>query len=351
MKDKNYNILRGQLLAFIEEKNLKPGDQLPKLRDLIKQYGFSYATVLRTLIEMENEGIISRQQGRGIYLREIRKEQTRKQVGLIIPDHYSSQKIFLSILTGVKAVLQKADMNLLISISNMSHEKEKETIESLLSLKVEGLIIYPEDNYYKDYSHIKELKEKRIPFVLIDRYIPELDTDFVVVNNRDVMFRICSYLKYVRGCEKAYFIPNNESTNEISSSIEKIQGFREAVKTIYGNNEDPILNLDDFLERIDTIQDRKIGICLNHDALINSIHSRLSEINKSLPANLVIFGYNNNFETPRFPTVEQFNDLVGQKAAELLMDRIQNIDKETVNIKIEPKLILPDDSGIYKLER
>lgn len=350
MKDKNYNILRRRLLEYIETHNLKPGDQLPKLRDIIKEYGFSYATVLRTLIEMENDGIISRQQGRGIYLKEAAKVQKRKQAGLIIPDHYSSQKIFLNILSGVKSVLQKADVNLLIAISNMSHEEEKHTISNLISAGVDGLIIYMEDNYYNDYSHIVELKNRKYPFVLIDRCIPELDTDYVVMNNRDVMFRICSYLKYVRGCEKAYFIPDNESTDKISSTVEKIKGFRDAVKTIYGSSDDPVLPLDDFIKCIPEYGSTRTGICLNHDGLINNVYSGLPADRKELPDNIVVFGYNNSFETPRFPTVEQFNDLAGQKAAEILLAKIEDPERETVKIRIEPKLLLPDKSGNYSFE-
>ena len=58
-------------------------------------------------------------------------------------------------------VLEKANISLLVSISNMSHEKEKETINRLIASRVNGIIIFLEDNYMSDYSHILELKERK----------------------------------------------------------------------------------------------------------------------------------------------------------------------------------------------
>src|SRR5207302_7667429 len=46
-----------------------------------------------------------------------------------------------------------------------------------------GLIIFPISNMAHD-SAIAQLAEDRFPFVLVDRYIPSLDCDYVVSDNR-----------------------------------------------------------------------------------------------------------------------------------------------------------------------
>jgi DNA-binding LacI/PurR family transcriptional regulator len=255
-------------------------------------------------------------------------------------------------LNGVRIALEKAKIGLLISISNMSHEKEKETIEKLISKTIDGIIIFLEDNYRKDYSHIAELKARNFPFVLIDRYIPELETDYVVVNNADTMIRICSYLKYNQKCDKIVFVPEFQNPNTISSSIEKIEGFRNAIKTLYGNDDGTILKLDELVANLDSLSAtyKNVGISLNHDTMITEFFQMLMEENKTLPVNCHIFGYNNSFETPMYPTVEQFNGQVGMKAAEVLIDKMNDPAKCVVQIKIEPKLVLPDGDGGFYME-
>ena len=349
---KKYEVLREKLLNYIKDNNLRPTDKLPTIREIIKDFNFSYTTVNRTLIELENEGWISKQQGKGLFVKRIETKSDTKQVALIIPNQASRYKIFMDILTGVRNALEKANIGLLVSISNMSHQKEKEIIEMLISKHIDGIIIYMEDNYRQDYSHIKELKERNYPFVLIDRYIPELETDYVVINNKDAMFRVCSYLKYNKNCDKIILVPDSGSTNDISSTREKLHGYMEAMRVLYNDNAETVLTVDDLIANIDTICKtyRTIGICLNHDTMIPEMEARIREVGKELPGNCHLFGYNNSYEVPVYPTVEQFNDLVGLKAAEILIEKMKNPNSEIVQIKIEPKLILPDGNGNFFME-
>ncbi len=349
---KKYEILTDQLIDLIKKNNLKQNDKLPTVREIINKWNFSYATVHRTLMEMENRGLITRRQGKGMYVDRLETKSSDKQVALIIPSHFSGFKIFIDTLAGIRTALEKEKISLLISISNMSHENEKDTIERLISKRVDGMIIFLEDHYRQDYSHISRLKEILFPFVLIDRFIPELDTDYVVVNNTIAMHRICAYLKYNRYCDKIIFVPDNDAPENISSSEEKLAGFRGALKVLYGQEDGMVLSLDDLVLKINEISStyKNIGICMNHDGLINELLERLQPQNMTLPRNCHLFGYNNSFETPLYPTVEQFNEKVGMKAAEILIDKMGNPGRETVQVKIEPKLILPDPNGNFFME-
>ncbi|HEX2961505.1 MAG TPA: LacI family DNA-binding transcriptional regulator [Ignavibacteriales bacterium] len=349
---KKYEALREELLEFIQKNGLKQNDQLPKVRDIIQNIGYSYATVNRTLIEMEKEGLITKRQGKGLYVNRIYPKQKNKQVALIIPKDFSIHRIFLDILSGVRKALEKEHIGLLVSISNMSHEKEKETVENLMSHNVDGMIIFLEDHYRDDFSHIVELKNNKFPFVLIDRFIENLDTDYVIINNRDAMFRVCSYLKYNRHCDKIIFVPANDTSVLVSSSDEKLMGYKEALHVLYGNDQGIILPLEEFIENLNAISSshKNIGVCLNHDTMIPDMHKRLQELNLKIPPNCHIFGYNNSYDQPYYPTVEQFNDLAGMKAAEILIEKMKNPDAPSVRVRLEPKLILPDQKGGYYME-
>ncbi len=350
---KKYEALGDEIIAYIKRHNLKRHDQLPTVRELIGKFNYSYATVHRTLIELENEGIITKRQGKGLYVNRVpSKAMNNKNVALIIPKDFSAHRIMLDILAGVRAALEKAHISLLVSISNMSHEKEKETVDKLLANHVDGMIIFLEDHYKEDYSHIVALKEKNYPFVLIDRYIPELATDYVVINNIAAMARVCSYLKYNRSCDEILFIPSNDSSVAASSSDDKLLGFKQAIQILYGKEKVTVLMLEEFVAKIDTLSScyPNFGVCLNHDTMIPDMHKKLAEAGKVIPKNCHIFGYNNSYEKPLYPTVEQFNDEVGRKAAEILIEKLKNPTRPLTQIQQVAKLILPNGNGEYSME-
>ncbi|MBI9071114.1 MAG: LacI family DNA-binding transcriptional regulator [Melioribacteraceae bacterium] len=350
---KKYEILRNELLSYINKHGLKTNDRLPTIKEIIKDSNFSYATVNRTLIEMENEGIISKHQGKGLYVNRVKASNILRQVSLIIPAHFSDHKIFMNILSGVRRTLESANIGLLVSISNMSHQKEKETIEMLISKSIDGIILFMEDGYLYDYSHIKELKSKNFPFVLVDRFIPELETDFVVVNNHSAMIRIYSYLKYNKGCNKIYFVKSDESPDNISSTQDKFEGIKDANKLLFGEDINRIISLEELVSNLEKISasDEKVGISFNHDAMITKFLQNLEEQNLVLPENLHLFGYNNSGRL-EYPTVEQFNEKVGEKAAELLINKLNSAEiLESSQIKIEPKLIIPEETGNLVMEK
>ncbi len=345
---KKYLLLKNEIISYIKKNNLKKNDKLPTVQELIKNYTFSYATVNRTLIELEKEGVIYKHQGKGLYVNIIEEDKS-KYVGLIIPSPVSDYKIFMNILNGIKSVLEKSNINLLISISNMSHQQESENISQMVEKKIDGLIIYLEDYYRKHFDHIARLKERNYPFVLIDRYIPELDTDYVIVNNKNAMLEICSYLKYKKNCSKIFFIPDHNSSTEISASEEKISGYKEAVSILYGKDISSVMWIDELIVRLSEFSSEysNFGISFNHDGLVLEFLRRIREANILLPANCHLFGYNNSHEPFQFPTVEQFNDQMGMKAAEIIIEKITNPHKPPSKIKIDPKLIILNNQNEF----
>lgn len=350
---KKYVALRQELIDYIKKNKLGPNDQLPTVRDILNNSDYSYATLNRTLLEMEREGLIIKRQGKGLFVNQLlTDEQPNKQISLIIPKDFSAHRIFLDILAGVRTAAERLNLGLLVSISNMSHEKEKETIEKLVFRRIDGMIIFLEDNYRNDYSHIVGLQQRKFPFVLIDRFIPDLDTDYVVINNWDAMHRVCSYLRYKRSCDKIIFIPSNDSSIAASSSDEKVLGYKNAIKVLLGDESSQVIMLDDFVRQVDELcrVHKNLGVCLNHDTMIPDMHNKFKDAGKSIPANCHIFGYNNSYDPPFYPTVEQFNDQVGMKAAEILVEKIKDPSRPPVKVRINPKLVLPDENGKYRLE-
>jgi GntR family transcriptional regulator len=63
-----YEWVKNDLLARIGSGDLKTGDMLPSEEDLCRAYGVSRITVKRALVELVNEGLITRRQGKGTFV-------------------------------------------------------------------------------------------------------------------------------------------------------------------------------------------------------------------------------------------------------------------------------------------
>ena len=65
-----------QVLAYLSTGSLKPGEQLPTVRQLASELRVNFNTIARAYRMLDEAGLISTQQGRGTYI--VEKPETEK---------------------------------------------------------------------------------------------------------------------------------------------------------------------------------------------------------------------------------------------------------------------------------
>jgi len=94
-----YTQIVNQVHAQIAAGNLKPGDQLPTVRALAEDLRVNFNTVARAYRLLDEERIISTQQGRGTYITEIPppkvSERLRKEMLETLAEKYISEAMRL----------------------------------------------------------------------------------------------------------------------------------------------------------------------------------------------------------------------------------------------------------------
>ncbi len=63
-----YVQIEEQVRAMVAAGQLRPGDQLPTIRQLAVDLGVNYNTVARAYLELERAGVITTQRGRGTFV-------------------------------------------------------------------------------------------------------------------------------------------------------------------------------------------------------------------------------------------------------------------------------------------
>lgn len=94
-----YTQIVNQVQAQVVNGSLKPGDQLPTVRALAEELRVNFNTVARAYRLLDEERIISTQQGRGTYITEIPppkvSERLRKEMLEALAEKYISEAMRL----------------------------------------------------------------------------------------------------------------------------------------------------------------------------------------------------------------------------------------------------------------
>lgn len=117
------------------------------------------------------------------------KLQRTNTIGLIVADIANPFASGLARIIEDEA--QKHNCTLIIGSSDENAQKSQRLIDTFVNRQVDGLIIAPVENTE---SQIQQLITGRVPFVLLDRYFPGVNTDNVSLKNYEASFDAIQHL-------------------------------------------------------------------------------------------------------------------------------------------------------------
>lgn len=112
-------------------------------------------------------------------------------IGILVP-HITSN-FFASAIDGIQKIVSDNGYYTIICQSNENYHDELDQIKSLLSCKVEGVILSISSDT-KDFEHLETLQAYDVPFVLFDRIAPGFDTPTVEANDFTGGFQAVEHL-------------------------------------------------------------------------------------------------------------------------------------------------------------
>lgn len=116
-------------------------------------------------------------------------EPKTKVIGLILADILNPFSSGLARIIADEA--EKLGYLLVYGSSDESCEKEKKLVDAFLEKRVNGLIIMPCE---KSRTQVLELADRRVPFVLLDRYFPDIAVNHVAVDNFQASYLAVNHL-------------------------------------------------------------------------------------------------------------------------------------------------------------
>lgn len=228
-------LLYKKVFEDLEEKIINNiyaiNSKLPSDQELSKIYNVSTITIKRALLELKEQGYISRKPKQGTIVTSDKKQvsNTKLQsldlplIGCIMTnfDDTFGTHILTSILE-----TSESKAHIIVKKSYGEEKKEEKLIQEFISMDVDGIILLPSSSKYLSPT-ILELASQKFPLLVIDRTLEGLPISSITTNNVESAEILTSYL-FELGHKNIGLLT---SSNIVSSVEERIQGYIKAHAT------------------------------------------------------------------------------------------------------------------------
>ncbi|MDO1501598.1 LacI family DNA-binding transcriptional regulator [Winogradskyella maritima] len=283
------------------------------------------------------------------------KNRKTNTIAILIPEivHH----FFSKVIRGVELVANKRGYNVIVGLSNESFSKEVINMEMLANGSIDGFIlsISKETQQLQDYHHFNETMSQGMPIVMFDRVVNEINCDKVIVDDfkgaKNAVNKLIS-----NGCKHIGLITTNDY---VSVGKLRTQGYLEALKENKMNLEaDLILKLEDNMDyevHLDALESEIEGLFKANEKIdgifaVNELYALSAmkvarKMGHNIPDNIQVIGFTNGVlskhATPSLSTVSQHAQQMGETAADLLINRLENDSEEEIyqTVVIETNLI------------
>lgn len=309
------------------------------LADVAKEAGVSKSTVSQFLnkrfeymgekTKQKIEEAVERLGYQPNYIARSLKQKRTSMVGIIVANimHYLSTEISRAI----EDFCQGHDLHAIVCNADDNPEKEKKYIEMLRAKQVDGLIIFPTGQNQDLY---KSMIKAGYPVVFVDRKVEKLNAFSVLTDNSTSTYKaIQSFIE--KGHRNIAFAVQPLT---VSTRRDRLEGYKKAMADAgLEVNLDNIIesSIDEMkikLENLFSSGERPTALFAGNDRVFLVVMQFLQEKGLKLGKDIELIVFDNIpfahlVETPISFIVQPASEM-GHKAAELLFDQINKVERE-----------------------
>lgn len=258
------------------------------------------------------------------------KNRKTKTIGIIIPEivHH----FFSTVINGIEQIANENGYSVVICLSDDSFDKEVLNMELLANGSIDGFImsLSKETQFKGDFHHITEVINQGMPVVMFDRITNEVLCDKVIIDDKQAAYEAVQSL-IDKGRKKIALVT---TVDYVSVGKLRTDGY---VKALLDNGLPFDENLIIKIEDIDTCE-IIIGKLLEDKAIdavfaVNEIFAvtcikTANKIGLNVPKDLAVIAFTDGmiskYSTPTITTVSQSGEKMGNRAAKIIIDRLES---------------------------
>ena len=326
------------------------------IKDIAKALGLSTSTVSRALrdsheISPETKRIVLEYAEKNNYqpnpIALSLKERRSRSIGVIVCEIANSY--FSQVINGIESIAYDNGYNVIIAQSRESFEREILNLQYLTSRSIDGLIISVSTES-KDFSYLKELHQKKMPIVFVDRIVDEIETHKVIADNYNGAYNATLHLIEC-GYKRIAAITTPSS---LSISRERLAGYKAALIDNGFEVNDELIKycqhggmifseVQDVMNELLELENKPDAVFAAADKLTTNCLRIFKAKGISVPADIVLMGFSNpdlaELIQPPLSVIRQPAFEMGEVAMKLLLQVIESkrpvIDFETKMLSTE----------------
>ena len=314
------------------------------IKDIAKELGLSTSTVSRALRDSHeiSDGTkkVILEYAKKINYKPNRNAQSLKEkkslsIGVIVCEIANS--FFSQVINGIESIASTNGYTVNIAQSMESADRELINLEYLTSSFIDGLIISVSTET-KNFPYLKQLHERGLPIVFVDRVMDDIETHKVIADNYKGAYKATKYLLN-KGYKRIALVSNNEG---LSIAKERREGYEAALLEnglpvrkgliahcdhggmVYAEVETAMKNL---------LKQKPDVIFAGSDKITTGCMKYLKAKKINIPKELALIGFSNNDLTellnPSLSVIRQPAFEMGQAAMTLLLSLIESKRPQT----------------------
>jgi len=262
------------------------------------------------------------------------KNSRSNTIGVIIPEivHY----FFSSVISGIEDVASQKGFTVIICQSNESYDREVANARTLLSHRVDGILVSISKNTLS-FEHLLDIQEGGIPLVFFDRIAPEINADQVIIDDMEASYKATRHLIETGRKRIAHFA----GPQSLLIGRDRLQGYLNALSEagIPIDNR-LIIEADNFEKARNAViemLDAEIvpdGIFAVNDLTAIGAMQTIQKRGYKIPGDISIVGFSDGsfsgITDPNLTSVDQHGYEMGTTAAEILFNRILSSEEKYI---------------------
>ncbi|WP_332696720.1 LacI family DNA-binding transcriptional regulator [Halalkalibacter lacteus] len=271
------------------------------------------------------------------------KQKSTSTIGVIVANILHS--FSTQVIRAIEDYCHESDFHIIVCNADDNPDKEKKYIEMLQAKQVDGLIIFPTGGNVDLYQ---KMNKDNYPLVFVDRSIDIVNIPSIMLDNEKASSLAVSHL-VKKGYREIGIITTSISRN-ITSRVERINGFKNSLE----KHELPVV--DDYIKSLEVqeiqkgleemlqLTERPKAIIAGNDLSLMEILKYAKANSIKIPEDLAVIGIDEvsfaGLYNPSLTTIAQPTFEMGKQAAALILEKVQNKEKNSEHIyRFEPELI------------
>ena len=322
------------------------------IKDIARELCISVSTVSRALTDDKN----IRRETREAVLREAERLGYRRNpvamnlkmgrtntIGVIVPEMhtpYASQ-----VVAGIQSVLYKNNQKVMIAESDENPDRERDSLRMMEEFMVDGLIVSLCSCKHNIETY-RRLAEEGMAIVFYDRIPHGLDDmPQVMVDDNNDSFFMAEHLIRLGRRRIAYLY----GPDDVYNAVERGRGYCEAMEKFHLYDPQLVIKTGmtfaDGAAAVDSLVRGGVefdAVYAFTDTLAIGAMNRLREIGRRIPEDVAVAGFSgtelSTIVFPQLTTVEPPLAEMGQRAAELVLEKVRNPEAKNRKIVLRTEM-------------